>query len=117
MSVKQVYNAKKNCDNAYSKYYDMKKQLWKVVNDTYKGKYVLAKADEKYVGVVYICECKKNYGIRGKILWEDGVIDTWIVVNIDGILEDYELCSIDKAMNVFSSIADIEEILKYKLVD
>lgn len=107
MNTKMVYDAKKYFDEAYIKYYDASKQLWKVVKATYEGKYVLYKSDEGYAGVAHVIECKKDYGIRGKILWLDGDIDNWVVVNIDEILEDYELCSYDKAMSIFPNIADI----------
>lgn len=107
MNTKMVYDAKKYFDKAYIEYYEASKQLWKTVKDVYEGKYVLYKSDDGYSGVVHITKCKKDCGVRGKILWLDGDIDDWVVVNIDTMLEDYELCSYDKAMSVFPNIADI----------
>lgn len=108
MNVKMVYEAKKASDEAYSKYYNANKQLWKAVKDTYEGKYVLCKSPDGYAGVAYVIECRKDYGVRGKILWEDGDIDNWVVNDIDEILEDYELCSYNKAASIFSNVGNIE---------
>ena len=108
MNTKTVYKAKNACNEAYIEYYEANKQLWKAVKDTYEGKYVLYKSDDGYAGVAHVIECRKDYGIRGKILWADGDVDNWVVVNIDEILEDYELCGYDKAVSIFPNIADIE---------
>lgn len=109
MNEKIVREVKKYYDEIYVKYRKANNLLQRVIKDTYEGKYLLCKPEYDYIGLVYVIENKENYGLRGKIVWNDGDIDDWFVDNICEILENYELCSYDKAIKVFPIYLEVRE--------